>query len=433
MTNGPEAAAGPDPAEPADPAEPTAPAAPVWQAPSEVEQQLYDAKTRGDWPAYFDVLARNELYIADSRAAADAHPGTVRFQPYWDRRTGTLCLAAFTLGMLPAPVEDPVFWSGSLDWFARNWEAHDPPWLAVNPGSPCEAYFPTSPGHRAVWQRHAAAAAAEEPQQQIRLRTLHVGGPLHGPVAHGLACGALLFVNNGRPWNAMAHHGRGYYPEKKQLAEFWNVTDRATWQQAQERLTAADMVSEVWEFALAVRRSLALDFAGAVSVDHWRGVAERVLRHNAEKGAEVKLTPEGVTKTEPPGEAEVASQVAGVQRLIGRIARYEARFRADGVLAEGKFVRSVEAWDYGRASGMARWGLGARYCTLPEAEQAVLRAGAASRSAYRSWEDFSAGFILGRCLQFDEEEFGHWYTDMATAHQILTTDPASPWRNIPWE
>ncbi|POX37318.1 hypothetical protein C3486_29145 [Streptomyces sp. Ru73] len=422
MTDGPGAAAEPGPAAPA----------PAWQAPSEVEQQLYDAKSRGDWAAYFDVLARAELFIADSRAMADAHPGTVRFQPYWDQRTGTPCLAAFTIGMLPAPVPDPVFWSGSLDWFARNWEAHDPPWLAVNPGSPCEAYFPTSPEHRALWQRHAADAAASG-ESRTGLRALHVGGPLHGPVAHGLACGALLFVSNGEPWNAMAYHGSGYYPSKKSLAEFWNITDRAGWQQAQERLTAADMVSEVWEFALAVRRSLALDFAGPVSVDHWRGVAERVLRHNAEKGAEVRITPDGVTKSEPPGEAEVASQVAGVQRLIGRIARYEARFRADGVLAEGGFVRSVEAWDLGRASCMARWGLGARYCDLQEAEQAVLRAGRASRNAYRSWEDFSAGFILGRCLQFDEEEFGHWYEDMVTAHRILTTDPASPWRNIPWE
>ncbi|MFI6739239.1 DUF1266 domain-containing protein [Nonomuraea sp. NPDC050451] len=81
---------------------------------------------------------------------------------------------------------------------------------------------------------------------------------------------------------------------------------------------------------------------------------------------------------------------------------------------------------------MARWGLGARYCDLAEAERAVLRAGRLSRINYRSWEEFSAAYILGRCLHFDEEEFGDWYGEMLNAHRILTTDRNSPWLNIPF-
>jgi Protein of unknown function (DUF1266) len=122
-----------------------------------------------------------------------------------------------------------------------------------------------------------------------------------------------------------------------------------------------------------------------------------------------------------------------VQQLIGRITRYEARFRADGLLAEGKHVRSVLASDYGRASAMARWGLAARFGDLAETESAVLRAGRNSQATHHSWEDFSAGYILGRCLHFDEEEFGDWYQDVLNAHQILTSDPGSPWLNIPWK
>ncbi|MFD7919809.1 DUF1266 domain-containing protein [Streptomyces sp. NPDC059740] len=93
----------------------------------------------------------------------------------------------------------------------------------------------------------------------------------------------------------------------------------------------------------------------------------------------------------------MAAQIAGIRRLIGRIARYEARFRSDGLLSEGRFVRTVEAWDYGRASCMARWGVAARFCTLQEAEHAVVGAGRRVAVNYRSWEDFSAAFILGRC------------------------------------
>ncbi|MFT2016693.1 DUF1266 domain-containing protein [Streptomyces sp. 796.1] len=403
-----------------------------WQPPSAVEQDLYEAKERGDWAGYFDVLARTPLFVADSRARVDAHPDSVVFTPYRDPRTRTDCLAVYTEGMLPAPVEDPVFHSGSLGWYARVWGAKDPQWLAVNPGSPCEAYFPTTTSHRAVWQQHAERAARCS-QPPRRLRALYIGGPLRGPVAHGLACGALLSVSNGELWNAMAYHGGGYTAERDRLAEWWGIGSRADWQRTQDLLLRAEMTSPVWEFTLGIRRSLALDFAGAVEVDHWRQVAERALWHGAAEAAEPRITPDGVTVAQPRSDAEVRSQVAGVRRLIGRIMRYEARFRADGLLGEGKFVRSVEAWDYGRASCMARWGLGARYCTLEEAEQGVLRAGRLSQANYRSWQDFSAAYILGRCLHFDEEEFGDWYEDMAAAHQLLMSDPGSPWRNIPWK
>ncbi|MER0242870.1 DUF1266 domain-containing protein [Streptomyces sp. HSW2009] len=403
-----------------------------WQPPSAVEQDLYEAKGRGDWAGYFDVLARTPLFVADSRARVDARPDSVVFTPYRDPRTRTDCLAVYTEGMLPVPVEDPVFHSGSLGWYARVWGAKDPRWLAVNPGSPCEAYFPTTTSHRAVWQQHAERAARCS-QPPRRLRALYIGGPLRGPVAHGLACGALLSVSNGELWNAMAYHGGGYTAERDRLGEWWGIGSRADWQRTQDLLLRAEMTSPVWEFTLGIRRSLALDFAGAVEVDHWRQVAERALWHSAAEAAEPRITPDGVTVAQPRSDAEVRSQVAGVRRLIGRIMRYEARFRADGLLGEGKFVRSVEAWDYGRASCMARWGLGARYCTLEEAEQGVLRAGRLSQANYRSWQDFSAAYILGRCLHFDEEEFGDWYEDMAAAHQLLMSDPGSPWRNIPWK
>lgn len=81
---------------------------------------------------------------------------------------------------------------------------------------------------------------------------------------------------------------------------------------------------------------------------------------------------------------------------------------------------------------MARWGLGARFGTVQEAEAAVIEAGRKASLSYRSWQDFSAGYILGRCLHFGEEEFGDWNTDMADAHRILMSEPGSPWLNIPF-
>lgn len=46
--------------------------------------------------------------------------------------------------------------------------------------------------------------------------------------------------------------------------------------------------------------------------------------------------------------------------------------------------------------------------------------------------DFSAGYILGRVLRFDDEEYGPYYETALNAHRLLTQAEGSPWRNIPW-
>lgn len=95
-------------------------------------------------------------------------------------------------------------------------------------------------------------------------------------------------------------------------------------------------------------------------------------------------------------------------------------------------MRTTVAYDYGRAVNLARWGLSARYCTPADAEQAIVYAGALGKSAHRSWEDFSAGYALGRVLRFDEEEYGPFYEQNVLAHRLLAESEGSPWRHIPW-
>ncbi|NUW42536.1 DUF1266 domain-containing protein [Nonomuraea rhodomycinica] len=384
---------------------------------------------RGDWAAYFDVLATADLYHAMPRATADSRPGWISYTPtYWGPHPGATSkyLVFLTEGMLPAPVADPVFFQDDLGELADNWPQDDEG-LAINPGSPCGAFFPATAAHRLTWRRHADRMTYP---RRNELRTLWVGGPLRGPVAHGLACGALLCVANASLWNAMGWHGTGYVRERRRLKEWWEITDREGWQRAQQTLLDGRMSSSFWGFVLGIRSSMAHDFGGVVEVDHWRHMTTRVIRARA---AQPGSAPDAVTVTTPRTDSDTEALIAGAQRLIGRITRYEARFRADGLLPEGGFVRTVEAWDYGRASKMARWGLGARYCDLAEAEQAVVHAGRLSRINYRSWEEFSAAYVLGRCLHFDEEEFGDWYGEMLNAHRILTSDPDSPWLTIPFK
>ncbi|GGS78750.1 DUF1266 domain-containing protein [Streptomyces cinerochromogenes] len=401
----------------------------AWTPPSEVEQALFEAKLREDWAAYFGTLAQSRLFFEIQKDKADATPSaTYAVFGYDPRVAGGRIWAVYTEGMLPAPEPHRVFGWNYLEWFAKVWQPTDPPMIVVNPGSPCEAFLPSAPPHSAAWARYGEQAPPQN--RSMRLRTLRVGGPLHGPVAHSLACGALLCVNNGSFWNAMAWHGTGYPGERKRLREWWGITTREQWQYYLRDLLACEQHSSVWDFALGLRRTIARDFGGHVDAGYWRQAAAEVIRARSE--GSVVVGEDGVTKTEPRPQSEVEAHVEGVQRLIGRITRYEARMRADGVLDGNRYVSSVDAWDLGRASKMARWGLGARLGTLQEAEAAVLQAGRAAALSYKSWQDFSAGYILGRCLHFDDEEFGDWYQDMVKAHHILVSDPGSPWLTIPF-
>ncbi|MFI9426265.1 DUF1266 domain-containing protein [Streptomyces achromogenes] len=403
--------------------------APAWTPPSEVEQALFEAKVRGNWVAYFAALAQTRLFFEIEKGGADASPrATYAVFGYDPRVAGGRIWAVYTEGMLPAPEPHRVFDWNNLEWFAKVWQPTDPPMIVVNPGSPCEAFLPSAPPQSAAWAQYGEQAPPRD--RSMRLRTLRVGGPLHGPVAHGLACGALLCVNNGSFWNGIAWHGTGYPDERKRLNEWWGITTREQWQYYLRELLACEQHSSVWDFALGLRRTIARDFGGHVDVGYWRQAAANVIRARSE--GSVVVGEDGVTKTEPRPASEVEAQIEGVQRLIGRITRYEARMRADGVLDGNQYVSSVDAWDLGRASKMARWGLGARLGTLKEAEAAVLQAGRAAALSYKSWPDFSAGYILGRCLHFDDEEFGDWYQNMVEAHRILMSDPGSPWLTIPF-
>lgn len=112
--------------------------------------------------------------------------------------------------------------------------------------------------------------------------------------------------------------------------------------------------------------------------------------------------------------------------------RYEERFRADGLLpAEGRVV-SLVALDHAHAVNLVRWGLGARLCAPQQAEQAVAQAHAKAREVYGSWEEFAAGYALGRMLAFDNGWFGPQYAEAVHLHRVLAQDPSSPWRALPF-
>lgn len=166
------------------------PPPPIWTPPSEVEQALLDAKSREDWPAYFETLARNRLYFEEGRKEADARfsRGFVPFKRD-PRVAGGRVWPVYTEGVLPAPEPDRVFDWKKLKWIAQDWNSSYPATIVVNPDTPCEAFLPAAPPHSWAWAQYAKQS--DGPSDAAALRTLRVGSaadPAGGRTAGRTRC-----------------------------------------------------------------------------------------------------------------------------------------------------------------------------------------------------------------------------------------------------
>jgi hypothetical protein len=234
-------------------------------------------------------------------------------------------------------------------------------------------------------------------------------GPFFGPLAHGFACGAHIPVHNAQPWNALVDPAAGGEETRESLRDSWGITGAEEWREQADYLLAGENVGPETDQVLYLRRDL-IARNGRCDLPMWR---EAISRWAQWRGVEADV-------------ARECNDNAGV------ITRYEARFRADGLLPPNGMVNSVLGYDFGRAVNMARWGYGGNFCDLRTAEKLVLQAGQLVRQYYVTWADFGAGYALGRVLRFDNEEYGHMYESVLGPHRMLTYESASPWRHIPF-
>lgn len=351
--------------------------------PTDTERRLCEATARGDWDGQVAAIAGEDLYLAVPQQGQDPLP------VYDDPATGGKCIPVLTRGMLPPWQPQQLFDRVSVEELAQDWP-NDKWRLAVNPGTPCAAYLGASPAQRAGWLRIRAQVGV----RPGGLLVTHFGGPLHGPVAQGLACGAPIAVHHSVPWNELGTTFLDHAADAQTLREQWSVTDPAGWQQRLDQLLGGQFVPADTEAALRARRAAGEE----------RDEDRKATSGDAVDGPEL---PELVTK-------------------------YEERFRLDGLLPAGGQVVSLLALDYAHAVNLVRWGLGARLCAPQQAEQAVQQIGARAREAYGSWEEFAAGYALGRMLAFDNGWFGPQYAEGVHLHRVLTQDPSSPWRGLPF-
>ncbi|WP_051468920.1 DUF1266 domain-containing protein [Actinomadura oligospora] len=244
------------------------------------------------------------------------------------------------------------------------------------------------------------AEAERRPDRDHDVLITDPEAPAWGKLAHALAVGAHLAVGNGTPWNSLADPD-GPEENRTLLARDWNVTDPESWREQTDKLLDAENSDPAIQVVLDCRQP---------SAEAWSREIHRWC-----------------------GERDISREtIEALDEVAGQVQRYEERFRADGLLRPHGRVTSVYGYDFGRAVNMARWGLGAGFCDVETAQDCSLTAGYRAYRTYDSWEEFSAGYILGRMLRFDDGEFGDWYLRSLEGHRILTTDPASPWRRMAW-
>ncbi|MGW2185588.1 DUF1266 domain-containing protein [Streptomyces sp. NPDC001719] len=379
----------------------------TWRPATEIERALREAAGNHDRTGYLRLLATADLFHYVPKEHVDS--GRRAYVPADDIQ-GTWCLVMRTAGeRLPRRARFVVARTSLAElaetWPGRRYSLH------VNPGTPAFMRLTAGVLDRRRWRTIAREETAKLPAgtRPTRLLTTQAG-PRTGQLAHALACGAHLSVANGVLWNEVGDVYDDYAQEVSLLRESWGTVTAQDWQKQMDALLAGRNSPPEPEFTLDIRQELARANSGTVDADLWRRACTAVL-----------------TDMDAPAEAN-----AVVQELIGRILRYESRFRADGLLPPDGVVRSAVGYGYGRAVSFARWGLSARLCPAETAESSILRAGELCRETYDSWEDFSAGYALGRVLRFDTEEFGEWYAQALDPHRILLSEPRSPWRTIPW-
>ncbi|MEU3975546.1 DUF1266 domain-containing protein [Streptomyces bacillaris] len=361
----------------------------------------------GGGDAVVEVLARTRLYVLVARLHADIPGWTAPLPTIRDEATRRTCVPVLTPGMVPPWHPEWVFRAVSLGELARNWP-YDVRRLAVNHGTPYAAMVDARPRQLKAWLRADERTGGHEHGVLLT----DGGGPLHGPLAHGLALGAHLAVTNGLIWNRLGAAYEDYPGDRDRLRSPWGIQHRAAYRDRLASLMECQLVGRVQESVLHVRRTLTARLGRTPTREEW-----------AEAVARMFPVPDAYDRT-------VAD------RALDHIPRYEERLRADGVLAPDGRVDTLAAFDLGRAVNVVRLALGARYTDPYEAEQDVLRIGRLARQAYPSWADFSLGYLMARLVHRAEDDGPEaaesTYRQSLTEHRILTEDPAGPYRNLPW-
>ncbi|NIK58844.1 DUF1266 domain-containing protein [Kribbella shirazensis] len=390
-----------------------------WVAPTPVERLLYRDKDDPDVSGYLSILATAGVY--HPVAITHAHQEPAKRQPIIaELGDGLRALSVYTVDVLPRPHPKVVYEFTTLRGLVEMLSDVDV--LLVNPETPCQNALQLGDKMlQLMLQMHDEYWEPGYFSGRIITRQSNATEP--GSLLHGLACGAQLCITNGYAWNTTEHHGNGYSAELALVEKWWDVKVRDDWQEIQRRLLDREVGTSSWDDVLHARNMLIEHFGGPVDGAQWRQYDESAIRqHVAQSGAPVR----------PGTNPELDRVIAARGELILMVLHCEERLREDGLIPDGRYVRTTAAWDLGRASAMARWGRSTRFCTQAEMFDALRELSQEAQRRYASWEEFGVGYLLGRCIQFDGDFSRNWYTEARDNHKLLLSNEQSPWVTVPF-
>lgn len=127
-----------------------------------------------------------------------------------------------------------------------------------------------------------------------------------------------------------------------------------------------------------------------------------------------------------------------IHRLLAPVAAGRATIDPEANTATLRFIvdhhgrfknGDLVAWDFARLINVARFGFSAGYLPEVDAWQIITRAARRLASEYDSWQELSDNYVLGLRYWQDGAQPDPFFLEAAT---WLASDPASPWRTVPW-
>lgn len=127
-----------------------------------------------------------------------------------------------------------------------------------------------------------------------------------------------------------------------------------------------------------------------------------------------------VTATATLNPWETIEKVIEDKKVLGQV--YFTRAHRDRI-----GPRSLVAWDAGRLITIAGWGVVTGLLSEDEAWAYILPMAQLAQHIYSSWDELGKHYLLGY-----EFWSGEWDGELARGHLSLLSNPASPWRALPW-
>lgn len=227
-------------------------------------------------------------------------------------------------------------------------------------------------------------------------------GPLYGPLAQGLALGALRALAASDQWNTLRAIGSAA-AARRGLLTAWGIEESEDWLATMTSLTALTEFTETEAMLDARALSIA---RGGYSPSQF----ERVWRS--------WLTDHDYDDDAYEATHERLAAITAVDEILCD----------SGLLAPGGHVGTVGGYSLTWAVYLARLGVTAGYCTQAQAAQMILTARDRAAQVFASWTEFAVSAVGGSLLH---EDIAGFVDLRRTAATLLTVDH-SPWRALPF-